>query len=245
MSGRGRGARNASNARGNGKGKVPNFTVAITILILNQNGNHNAPPPPGENMNDNNHQGGGPQTEWMNLLEKFIKLKPPVFECSTDSLVVDKWNEDIDKTYVAMRCTHVQRQQLVVFQLFGEARKWWNNASIGLHLDTLTYIQFCERLDARYYLATIRDKKINKFAEVAHIRGELVDDYLDKYIRLSQFVMFMIQDEEKSVRRFDQVLATIFVIKWLVIVSQYSSKLLRVLELLKLIGCGIRKTKMI
>ncbi|XP_026396729.1 uncharacterized protein LOC113291409 [Papaver somniferum] len=140
----------------------------------------------------------------MNLLEKFIKLKPPVFEGSTDPLVVDKWKEDIDKIFMAMRCTQVQRQQLVVFQLYGEARKWWNNASIGLNLDTLTYIQFCERLDTRYFPATVRDKKIIEFAEVAQNRGELVDDYPDRYIRLSRFAMFMIPDEEKSSRKFER-----------------------------------------
>ncbi|KAI3901939.1 hypothetical protein MKW92_038120, partial [Papaver armeniacum] len=103
-----------------------------------------------------------------------------------------------------MRCTQVQRQQLAVFQLSGEARKWWNNASIGLNLDTLTYIQFCERLDARYFPATVRDRKINEFTEVAQIRGELVDDYMDRYIRLSRFAMFMIPDEEKSARKFER-----------------------------------------
>ncbi|XP_026459227.1 uncharacterized protein LOC113359870 [Papaver somniferum] len=103
-----------------------------------------------------------------------------------------------------MRCTQVQRKHLAVFQLSGEARKWWNNASIGLNLDTLTYIQFCERLDARYFPATVRDKKINEFAKVAQIRGELVDDYLDRYIRLSRFAMFMIPDEEKFARKFER-----------------------------------------
>ncbi|KAI3969152.1 hypothetical protein MKW92_029520 [Papaver armeniacum] len=231
MSGRGRGrrgARNTSNAQGNGNGEVPNFadmmrmmtetittlmtnqTAAITAVFLNQNGNHNAPPPPPPGGNENNHQGGGAQAEWLNLLEKFIKLKPPVFEGSTDPLVVDKWKEDINKIFVAMRCKQVQRQQLAVFQLSGEARKWWNNASICLNLDTLTYIQFCERLDARYFPATVRDKKINEFAEVAQIRGELVDDYLDRYIRLSRFAMFMIPDEKKSSRKFEQGLGDHF-----------------------------------
>ncbi|KAI3947500.1 hypothetical protein MKW98_025295 [Papaver atlanticum] len=215
MSGRGRGRRgaiNGSNARGNGNGKAPNFadmmrmmtetlttvmtnqTAAVMAFIQNHNGNHNAPPPPpGGNMNDNNHQGGGDQAEWLNLLEKFIKLKPPVFEGSLDPLVVDKWKEDIDKIFVAMRCTQVHRQQL-----------WWNNASIGLNLDTLTYIQFYECLDAKYFPATVRDKKINEFAEVAQIRGELVDDYLDMYIRLSRFAIYMIPDEEKSARKFER-----------------------------------------
>ncbi|KAI3950013.1 hypothetical protein MKW92_044042 [Papaver armeniacum] len=226
MSGRGRGrigARNVSNARGNGYGEVPNFadmmrimtetittamtnqTAAITAVILNQNENHNAPPPPPPpGGNENNHQGVGAQAEWLNLLEKFIKLKPLVFEGSTDPLVVDKWKEDIDKIFVAMRYTQVQRQQLAVFQLSCEARKWWNNASLGLNLDTLTYIQFCERLDARYFPAIVRYMKINEFAEVAQIRGELVDDYLDRYIRLSWFAMFMIPDEEKSARKFER-----------------------------------------
>ncbi|KAI3866808.1 hypothetical protein MKW92_050393, partial [Papaver armeniacum] len=103
-----------------------------------------------------------------------------------------------------MRCTPVQRQQLAVFQLSGEARKWWKNASVGLDLDTLTYAQFCERFDVRYFPATVRNKKIKEFVEVAQLRGELVDDYLDKYISLSRFALFMIPDEDKSARKFEQ-----------------------------------------
>ncbi|RZC79808.1 hypothetical protein C5167_042387 [Papaver somniferum] len=161
---------------------MTNQTAAITALILNQNGNHNAPPPPPSgNMNDNNHQGGSP-----------------------DPLVVDKWKEDLDKIFVAMRCTLVQRKQLVVFQLSWEERKWWKNASVGLDLDTLTYAQFFERFDVRYFPVTVRNKKIKEFVEVAQLRGELVDDYLDKYIIISRFVLFMIPDEEKSARKFEQ-----------------------------------------
>ncbi|KAI3989582.1 hypothetical protein MKX01_036191 [Papaver californicum] len=206
MPGRGRKwARNTSNTRGSGKAlnvvemirlmteEMTNQTAAIMDLIQNHNRNHNAPPPPR----------GMQMTERLNLLEKFIRLKPPTFEGSTDPLVVDKWKEDMDKVFVAMRYTQVQRQQLVVFQLSGKARKW-KNKSIELDLDTVTYIQFCECLDTRYFPTTIRTKKIKEFVDVGQIRGELVDDYLDRYISLSCFAIFMILDEEKFSRKFEQ-----------------------------------------
>ncbi|KAI3989436.1 hypothetical protein MKX01_032538 [Papaver californicum] len=88
---------------------------------------------------------------------------------------------DMDNIFVAIRCTQVQRQQLVVFQLSYKERKWWKNELIGSDLGTLTYIQFCERLDARYFPATVRIIKIKEFIDVGQIRGELVDDYLDRW----------------------------------------------------------------
>ncbi|KAI3964158.1 hypothetical protein MKW92_019376, partial [Papaver armeniacum] len=114
---------NTRNTRGSGNGEAPdvvemmrlmnqtlttamtNQTATLTALIRNQNGNHNAsPPPPGGNA-IGNPPGDGDQATCLNLLEKFVRFKPPQFEGSSDPLVVDKWKEDIDKIFVAMRCT--------------------------------------------------------------------------------------------------------------------------------------------
>ncbi|KAI3845801.1 hypothetical protein MKW92_051214 [Papaver armeniacum] len=215
------GRRGTRNTRNNGNEEAPdvvemmrlmtqtltttmtNQTAALTALIQNRNENHNAPPPP-PGVNANVYPpGGGEQAVWLNLLEKFVRLKPPQFEGSSDPLVVDKWKEDIDKIFVAMRCTPFQRQQLVVFQLSGEARKWWINSTMGLDLNTLTYAQFCERFNARYFPATVRNKKIKEFADLEQVKPMLVDDYLDRYISLHRFGYFLTPDEDKSARKFE------------------------------------------
>ncbi|XP_026407462.1 uncharacterized protein LOC113302737 [Papaver somniferum] len=102
-----------------------------------------------------------------------------------------------------MRCTPVQRQQLAVFQLSGEVRKWWMNSTMGLDLNTLTYAQFCERFDARYFPATARNKKIKEFADLEQVKPMLVDDYLDRCISLQRFGYFLTPDEDKSSRKFE------------------------------------------
>ncbi|KAI3951868.1 hypothetical protein MKW98_009220 [Papaver atlanticum] len=196
MSGR-RGTRNTRNTQGNENGEAPNFaemirlmteamtnqTAVLTAFMQNLNGNHNAPPPPVGN--------------------KFVRLKPPSFEGSTDPLVVDKWKEDIEKIFVAMRCTPVQRQQLAVFQLSGEARNWWKNASIGLDENTLTYAAFCDRFDTRYIPAIVRHKNIKEFVDLEQVKPMLVDDYLNKYISLQRFAHFMVLEEDKPSRKFE------------------------------------------
>ncbi|KAI3856614.1 hypothetical protein MKW98_002923 [Papaver atlanticum] len=181
--------RNTRNTQGNENGEAPNFVEMMRLMteeMTNQTANHNAPPPPPPVGNVDGHipQGDGAQDAWLNLLEKFVRLKPPSFEGSTNSLVVDKWKEDIKKIFIAMRCTPVQRQQLAVFQLSGEARNWWKNASIGLDENTLTYAAFCERFYTRYFPAIVRHKKIKEFVDLEQVKPMLVDDYLDKYISL-------------------------------------------------------------
>ncbi|KAI3977281.1 hypothetical protein MKX01_030907 [Papaver californicum] len=124
MSGR-RGASTATNNRGRRNREAPDVVEMMRLMTGNQNGKRNAPlPPPGGNTNGPNPQ------------------------------VVDKWKEDIYKKIVVMRYTLVQRKQLIVFQLWGEARKWWKNTAIGLDENTLTYAQFYERFDAMYFPAT-------------------------------------------------------------------------------------------
>ncbi|KAI3891534.1 hypothetical protein MKW92_000244 [Papaver armeniacum] len=211
------GRRGTRNTRNNGNGKAPdvvkmmrlmtqtlttataNQTAALTALIQNRNGNHDVPPPPPGGNANGNPQGDGEQAAWLNLLDKFVRLKPPQFEGSYDPLVVDKWKEDIDKIFVAMRCTPIQRQ-LVVFQLSGESRKWWMNSAMGLDQNTLTYAQFCDRFDARYFPATVRNKKIKEFADLEQVKPMLVDDYLDRYISLQLFGYFLTPDEDKSAK---------------------------------------------
>ncbi|KAI3897894.1 hypothetical protein MKW92_011591 [Papaver armeniacum] len=218
MSGR-RGTRNARNNQGNENGEAPNFaemmrlmteamknqTAVLMAFMQHHNGNHNAPPPPPPDGNVDGHiqQGDGAQAAWLDLLEKFVRLKPPSFEGSNDPLVVDKWKEDIEKIFVAMRCTPIQRQQLAVFQLSGEARNWWKNASIGLDENTLTNAAFCEKFDTRYFPTIVRHKKIKEFVDLEQVKPMLVDDYLDKYISLQRFAHFMVPDEDKSARKFE------------------------------------------
>ncbi|KAI3909532.1 hypothetical protein MKW98_013949 [Papaver atlanticum] len=208
MSGR-RGTRNTRNTRGNENGEAPNFaemmrlmteamtnqTAVLTAFMQNHNGNHNAfpPPPPDGNVDGHIPQGDGAQAAWLNQLDKFVRLKPPSFEGSTDPLVVDKWKEDIEKIFVAMRCTPVQRQQLA-------------NTAIGLDENALIYAAFCERFDTRYFPATVRHRKIKEFFDLEQVKPMLVDDYLNKYISLQHFAHFMVPDEDKSSRKFENSL---------------------------------------
>ncbi|KAI3964159.1 hypothetical protein MKW92_019377 [Papaver armeniacum] len=74
---------------------------------------------------------------------------------------------------------------------------------MGLDQNTLTYAQFCERFDARYFPATVRHKKIKEFADLEKVKPMLVDDYLDRYISLQRFGYFMTPGEDKSARKFE------------------------------------------
>ncbi|KAI3986717.1 hypothetical protein MKX01_014255 [Papaver californicum] len=159
----------ATNTRGRGNGEAHGVVEMMKLMTKLQNGNHNAPPP-GGNDNGPNPQGTGDQATWLNLREKFVRLKPPQFEGSTNPLVVDKWKEDIDKIFMSIKCTPIQRQQLVV--------------------NTLTYAQFCERFDARYFPATVRRKKIKEFADL-------------EQVYLQYFGHFMTPDDDKSFRKFE------------------------------------------
>ncbi|MCL7034620.1 hypothetical protein MKW94_024767 [Papaver nudicaule] len=168
---------------------MTNQTAALTALIQNQNRNNNTPQPPPAGNTD------GAQVAWLNLLEKFVRLGPPQFEGSTDPMVVDKWKEDIEKMFVAMR----------FFQLSGEARNWWKNEVIssGLDENTLTYAEFYGRFDARYFPAVVRHKKIKEFTDLEQVKPMLVDDYLNQYISLQRFGHFMVPDEDKAARKFE------------------------------------------
>ncbi|KAI3982853.1 hypothetical protein MKX01_010336 [Papaver californicum] len=153
MSGKGRKrVRNASNTQGSGNGEDPNVMEIMRLMteaMTNKTGTITSLI---QNHNGNHNPPTLPSGNANddNQQEKFIRLKPHTFEGSTDPLVVDKWREDTTNNFMAMRYTQLQRQHLY----------------------------FCERLDARYFPATVRTKKIKEFVDGGQIRGDLVDDTL-------------------------------------------------------------------
>ena len=81
--------------------------VQTTNNIINQ---RQVPTPQGS--------GGG------DVLERFRRLRPPVFKGQADYLEADNWKNQMEKLFDGMRCTDEDRVVLAVYMLEGEVDHW-------------------------------------------------------------------------------------------------------------------------
>ncbi|XP_056167650.1 uncharacterized protein LOC130138232 [Syzygium oleosum] len=59
------------------------------------------------------------------LVEQFIKLKPPQFHGSGDPETAPRWVESLEKTFKVLGCTDEEMVTLAVYQLQDGANDWW------------------------------------------------------------------------------------------------------------------------
>ena len=101
----------------------------MQLLVQNQNqGNNkkkkNTPPPP------------------VDHLARFLRLNPPVFSSSTESIVADDWLHKIGRELTTVGCTDAEKVRFAEHQLDGPAASWWENFTATYPIDTVTWDQF-------------------------------------------------------------------------------------------------------
>lgn len=62
-------------------------------------------------------------------MEQFKKLGPFVFQGTTDLMVTEAWLKQMQKIFIAMRCSDNQKVVFVTFMLQGEVDHWWEATS--------------------------------------------------------------------------------------------------------------------
>ncbi|XP_057969300.1 uncharacterized protein LOC131158445 [Malania oleifera] len=104
-------------------------------------------------------------------------MRPSLFSGGPDPLVAANWVHDMEDILAVLSCTDEQKVLFATFKLTGEAKRWWRLA----------------RLSA-------------KAVEFLHLtQGSLiVQQYMARIIELSQFAPFLVPDEERKVRKFEE-----------------------------------------
>ena len=58
-------------------------------------------------------------------LERFKKIRPPIFNGEMGDETAEKWIETIEKIYKALKYNDVRKVAFAKFQLEGPAKEWW------------------------------------------------------------------------------------------------------------------------
>ena len=105
---------------------------------------------------------GGPSD-----LQRFMAHHPPSFRGGGDPMVVDHWFRQVEKVLEAMGITSdATRIRLATFKLEGESQICWEWVKTSRDIEVMTWAEFHELFMAKYFLATARHVKAQKFLEL-------------------------------------------------------------------------------
>ncbi|XP_073057323.1 uncharacterized protein [Primulina eburnea] len=85
------------------------------------------------------------------VYERFHRMNPKEISGSTDPMVAEGWIKSIEVIFDFMELQDADRVRCAIFLLPGDARRWWESASVAINLPTLSWTGFKEAFFAKYF----------------------------------------------------------------------------------------------
>src|SRR5215216_3599471 len=76
------------------------------------------------NNNNNNNQNNPPP---LDMLTRFLRLRPAKFSGTSDPMVANDWLRYVNKDLVTVGCTDAKKVRFAAHLLEGPAATWWDN----------------------------------------------------------------------------------------------------------------------
>ena len=138
----------------------------LTSLVQHQNRNNN-----------NNHTGGahslaqvpgnGENIRMIILLE-FLRESPPTFQGSSNPLYADKWIRRVTKVFDGLGLAEDFKVDLSTYLFDGEADHWWESVKKRRNISALTWGEFDQIFQGKYFLESVRDRMKADFLALRH-----------------------------------------------------------------------------
>ncbi|KAK2444363.1 cleavage and polyadenylation specificity factor subunit [Trifolium repens] len=121
-------------------------------------------------------------------LERFLKNNPQAFNGGHNPDGAQKWLENMEKIFGAMRCSETQKVTLGTYMLQEDANYWWKNTCqrLGQGGAIITLDIFKREFLTKYFPTDMRNRKVVEFMELK--QGNLsVAEYATKFEDICRF----------------------------------------------------------
>ncbi|XP_030467215.1 uncharacterized protein LOC115686149 [Syzygium oleosum] len=148
------------------------------------------------------------------IVEQFLKLKPPKFEGIGDPEAASKLVEELEKAFALLGCTEAEKVTLAVYQLQekvtlavyqlqGNANDWWKATQgrvfpAGVEQNWTAFVQ---AFNEKYFSVSARERKMTAFLRLQQ-NQMTVDQYEAEFVRLSKSAPRMVDHPEDKAQRF-------------------------------------------
>ncbi|XP_073057401.1 uncharacterized protein [Primulina eburnea] len=100
-----------------------------------------------------------------------------------------------------MELMDADRVRCAIFLLSGDARLWWESASVAVNFQTLTWNGFKEAFYAKYFTEEVRSRLTSEFMTLRQ-GGSSVAKFVRKFERGCYFVPLIANDAQAKLRHF-------------------------------------------
>ncbi|XP_024018880.1 uncharacterized protein LOC112090859 [Morus notabilis] len=137
---------------------------------------------------------------WISTLERFRRMKAPEFHGSTDPIEADNWLTDVQVDLNLMRLNDHEKVLCASYMLKKEARRWWQTVELKRNVDEMTWQDFIEEFNERYFNLdnmAAQEDEFNNFRQ-----GNLsVVDAVQKFKQLARLCPHMVTSEREEVNQ--------------------------------------------
>ena len=145
--------------------------------------------------------GGGAQRNAGELHRNFQAMNPPRFNGTLDPDLAEHWVKEIERVFRVMQCTDQEKVLLATFQLEKDARAWWEATEVTLPNRQVTWAEFLDHFNSKYFSDRIKEIKAAEFASLVQ-RNLSVAEYEAKFARLSKYAPHLIPNDRTKATRF-------------------------------------------
>ncbi|MQL91394.1 hypothetical protein Taro_024004 [Colocasia esculenta] len=101
------------------------------------------------------------------LLERFLRLRPPMFHGEYDPDKVESWTHELERIFETMECAEEDQVRLAVYQLKGASHEWWRvqrqTHIQGQRLDHITWQRFLAGFHGEYFPDYAQHERCDQF----------------------------------------------------------------------------------
>ncbi|MQL79138.1 hypothetical protein Taro_011577 [Colocasia esculenta] len=139
------------------------------------------------------------------LLERFLRLQPPIFHSEYDPDKAESWTDELERIFETMECAEEDQVQLAVYQLKGAAHEWWRvqrkTHFQGQRLDHITWQRFSEVFHGEYFPDYALRERWDQFH--ALVQDDLtVSQYHQRFVQLLRHVPHVAGSDQACAERF-------------------------------------------
>ncbi|XP_073272041.1 uncharacterized protein [Primulina huaijiensis] len=135
------------------------------------------------------------------VCERFMKMRPKEFSGTTDPLVAEGWIKSLEVIFEFMGLEDGDRVRCATYLFGGDARLWWEGATVALDLTTLSWTRFTEVFYSKYFTDEVRSRLTREFMTLR--QGDTtVTEFIRKFERGCHFVPLIANDAGAKLRHF-------------------------------------------
>ncbi|KAL5548161.1 hypothetical protein UlMin_003392 [Ulmus minor] len=165
--------------------------------------------PGNEEIEGNDSEGEGSEREMEQprgvfrpepLYKRFSHMKPAEFEGSTNPLDAEEWLSSIQTIMEFMELNDRERVLCVSYMLKKDARYWWESVKARRDVQLLTWAEFVEEFNRKFYNPTAMSAQQTEFLNLQ--QGNMtVAAAVKKFEQLARLCPYLVPTEEQRTKR--------------------------------------------